>query len=109
MDDLPSLPWLGPPQALQLIRIVQEALTNVLKHAAASTLRISAHRNGTYIEVCIADNGKGFDVGAILAGRGLRHLSKRAASLHGSVLIDSRPAGGTTVRLLLPVTVRASI
>jgi signal transduction histidine kinase len=91
------------------MRIVQEVLTNVLKHAAASQMRISAHCSGAYIEVCIADNGRGFDVGAISTGRGLRHLSQRAASLHGSVLIDSRPGGGTTVRLLLPIAMQAAI
>jgi signal transduction histidine kinase len=103
MDDLPALRWLGPPQALQLMRIVQEILTNVLKHAAATQMRISAHCSGPYIEVCIADNGRGFDVGTTSTGRGLRHLAQRAASLHGSVLIDSRPGNGTTVRMLLPV------
>jgi signal transduction histidine kinase len=108
MDDLPVLTWLGPPQALQLMRIVQEVLTNVLKHAAASQMRISAHRSGSYVEVCIADNGRGFDVGSISTGRGLRHVSQRAASLQGSVLIDSRPEGGTTVRLLLPIARQAS-
>jgi len=91
------------------MRIVQEVLTNVLKHAAADQMRISAHRNGAHIEVCIADNGKGFDVGTMSTGRGLRHVSRRAASLHGSVLIDSRPDGGTTVRLLLPVARQAPV
>ena len=109
MDDLPALPWLGSPQALQLMRIVQEILTNVLKHAAASQMRISAHCSGPHIEVCIADNGRGFDVGTTSTGRGLRHLAQRAASLHGSVLIDSRPGQGTTVRLLLPVAVPTPI
>lgn len=105
MHDLPPLPWLGPPQALQLIRIVQEVLNNVLKHAAASRMKISALVSEPYIEVCIADNGCGFDVGAMSAGRGLRHLSQRAASLHGSVLVESQPGKGATVRLLLPVVV----
>ena len=109
MDDLPVLAWLGSPQALQLMRIVQEVLTNVLKHAAATQMRISAHCSGACIEVCIADNGKGFDVGASSPGRGLRHLAQRAASLHGSVLIDSRPGSGTTVRLLLPIAMQAAI
>jgi signal transduction histidine kinase len=109
MADLPALPWLGPPQALQLMRIVQEILTNVLKHAAATQMQISARSSGAYIEVCIADNGRGFDVGTTSTGRGLRHLAQRAASLHGSVLIDSRPGQGTTVRLLLPVAIPTSI
>jgi signal transduction histidine kinase len=107
MQDLPPLAWLGPPQALQLMRIVQEVLTNVLKHAGASRMQISAHCDGPYVEVCIADNGRGFDVATISTGRGLRHLAQRAASLHGSVLVDSRPGEGTTVRLLLPVTITA--
>ena len=108
MHDLPPLKWLGPPQALQLMRIVQEVLTNVLKHAAASHMRISARCSELYIEVCIADNGRGFDVATTSTGRGLRHLRQRAASLHGSVLIDSGPGSGTTVRLLLPVATGTS-
>jgi len=108
MQDLPSLKWLGPPQALQVIRIVQEILTNVLKHAAASRVRISATCCDSRIEVCIVDNGCGFDVAATSTthGRGLRHLPKRAAILHGSLLIDSTVGGGTTVRLLLPAAAR---
>jgi signal transduction histidine kinase len=103
MQDLPPLTWLGPPQALQLMRIVQEVLTNVLRHAAASHMRISAHFTEPFVEVCIADNGRGFDIAANSTGRGLRHLPRRAASLYGSVLVDSRPGSGTTVRLLLPI------
>ena len=108
MQDLPPLAWLGPPQALQLMRIVQEVLTNVLKHARASRMQISAHCAGAYVEVCIADNGRGFDVATISTGRGLRHLAQRAASLHGSVLIESQPGRGTTVKLLLPVAIPAA-
>jgi signal transduction histidine kinase len=103
MHELPTLDWLGPPQALQLMRIVQEVLTNVLKHAAASQMRISAHRSESFIEVSIADNGRGFDSAATGGGRGLRHMSRRAASLQGSIVIDSQPGVGTTVRLLLPL------
>ena len=108
MQDLPSLSWLGPPQALQLMRIVQEVLTNVLKHAHATHMQISAHCSGPFIEVCITDNGCGFDAATTPTGRGLRHLAQRAASLDGSIVIESRPGGGTTVRLLLPVEIRVS-
>jgi len=83
--------------------IVQEILTNVLKHAAASQMRISARCSESFIEVCIADNGRGFDIAATSVGRGLRHLSRRAANLHGSIVIDSQQGVGTTVRLLLPM------
>ena len=103
MQDLPSLTWLGPPQALQLMRIVQEVLTNVLRHARARRMQISAHRNGLHIEVLIADNGCGFDTAKMSTGRGLRHLPQRAASLNGSLIVESQPGSGTTVRLLLPI------
>jgi signal transduction histidine kinase len=108
MQDLPPLSWLGPPQALQLMRIVQEVLTNALKHARASRMQISARRSGVFIEVCITDNGCGFDMATTPTGRGLRHLPQRAASLHGSVIIESQPGNGTTVRLLLPFAIRVA-
>jgi signal transduction histidine kinase len=103
MQDLPALNWLGPPQALQLMRIVQEVLTNALKHARASRMKISAHCSGLFIEVCVTDNGCGFDTATTPTGRGLRHLPQRAASLNGSLIVESRPGTGTTVRLLLPI------
>ena len=109
MHDLPALTWLGPPQALQLIRIIQEVLTNVLKHAHATRMQISAQRSGLFIEVCVTDNGCGFDTATTPTGRGLRHLAQRAASLNGSIVIESRPASGTTVRLLLPIAIRVSV
>jgi signal transduction histidine kinase len=108
MQDLPALNWLGPPQALQLIRIVQEVLTNALKHARATRMQISAHCSAPFIEVRVTDNGCGFDAASTPTGRGLRHLPQRAASLNGSVIIESRPGSGTTVRLLLPIAIRAS-
>jgi signal transduction histidine kinase len=106
MQGLPPIEWLAPSQALQVIRIVQEILTNILKHAAATRVRISTSYSTDQIEVRIYDNGCGFDAGAAMknCGRGLRHLPKRAASLRGSLLIDSMPGNGTTVRLLLPLT-----
>jgi signal transduction histidine kinase len=107
MQDLPPLSWLGPSQALQLTRIVQEVLTNILKHAHATHMQISAHRSGQFIEVCITDNGGGFDAATTPTGRGLRHLAHRAASLHGSIVVESRPGTGTTVRLLLPIAIGA--
>jgi signal transduction histidine kinase len=108
MQDLPTLSWLGPSQALQLMRIVQEALTNVLKHARATHMQISARCSGRFIEVCITDNGCGFETTTASTGRGLRHLAQRAASLNGSVVIESRPGTGTTVRLLLPIAIAVS-
>ena len=50
-----------------------------------------------------ADNGCGFDTAKMPPGRGLRHLPQRTATLNGSLVIESQPGSGTTVRLLLPI------
>jgi signal transduction histidine kinase len=114
MDDLPSLTWLEPTEALQILRMAQEILTNVLKHAQARTLSVSTRLSrdadndeGACIELCIADDGQGFDVEAAQGGRGLRHLKERARRLGGVLSIESSVGQGCTVRLTLPVTSKA--
>lgn len=106
VDDLPLLPWLDPTAALQVLRIVQEALTNVLKHARARTVRIEMRKEDDRVEVNVVDDGAGFDVDAMLergeGGRGLRNLRKRAQQLGGDVSFSSQP-GCTRVALLLPL------
>jgi signal transduction histidine kinase len=106
VDDLPQLPWLDPTAALQVLRIVQEALTNVLKHSRAHTVRIEMRKEDDRVEVNIIDDGEGFDVPAMLergeGGRGLRNLRKRAQGLGGDVSFVSQP-GRTRVTLLLPL------
>lgn len=108
MADLPPLPWLEPPQALQVLRIVQEALTNVLKHARASELRIAArHETDTagqqVVIVEIADDGVGFSPLAATAGRGLRNMRERARRLGGALAVTAAAGEGTRVELRLPV------
>ena len=106
VDDLPPLPWLDATAALQVLRIVQEALTNILKHAKARKVTIALRKTDQAVEVHVADDGVGFDTSAVgdapTASKGLRNLRKRAQSLGGDVLFASRP-GGTCVTLVLPV------
>ena len=108
MAELPPLPWLDPTNALQVLRIVQEALTNVVKHARASEIVISARptardsdRPGVVVRV--ADNGVGFDPAQARAGRGLDNLRRRAALLGASLAINSQAGGGSCVALTLPL------
>lgn len=103
VQDLPPLPWLHPPDALQVLRIVQEILTNVLKHARASTVRVGTSRNADAVQVLIRDDGVGFDTTQAQQGRGLRHLSQRAQRLGGRVELVSTPSQGTLVTLHLPL------
>jgi signal transduction histidine kinase len=103
IDDLPALPWMGPTEALQVMRIVQEVVTNSVKHSFAQHIRIAAQVRDACVEVCIADNGRGFDVDADYPGRGLSFLKQRVHGLGGTVEIRSTLAIGTTVKVMLPI------
>lgn len=102
MQDLPALPWLGATEALHVMRIVQEVLNNVVKHAQARHVHFSARAVGGTVEVRIVDDGIGFDRAYALPGRGLASLQQRATELGGTIEIDSRPGKGTAVCLRLP-------
>ncbi|MFG6486521.1 sensor histidine kinase [Roseateles sp. BYS78W] len=106
--DMPPLPWLEPTQALQVLRLVQEAVTNVIKHARAQTLSVSARPDGDALEVCIADDGCGFDPGAATAGRGLASMRQRAQALGAALCWHGEPGQGTRVSLRLPLRPSAS-
>ena len=110
--DLPSLPYLTPRNVLHILRTLQEALTNVLKHARASTIIVSSGtdqvRGMAWIKVC--DDGPGFAStekpnveAAVPVGRGLGNMRRRAEAIGGSLLVESS-AAGTTVTLLLPLS-----
>lgn len=108
MGDLPPLPWLDPSHALQVLRIVQEAFANVIKHAQASEIHIGAQPavdgvGHPLVVVRIADNGIGFDPAHVRRGRGLGNLRRRAADLSATIDIRSKPGQGTSISLRLPV------
>ncbi|MCE4553853.1 sensor histidine kinase [Roseateles cellulosilyticus] len=105
MADMPPLPWLEPAQALQLLRLIQEAMTNVIKHARARTLSLSAAHVGDALEVGIRDDGCGFDTAAPRVGHGLPSMRQRARALGATLQWDSTPGAGTCVTLRLPLHV----
>ena len=109
VEDLPPLAGLGPHGALDVLRIVQEAINNVLKHAQATMIGVAAYgaRDGAP-RVCIEirDDGCGFDRGAARdkrSGRGLGNMASRAARIGAQLEIETA-AQGTLVRLWLPAT-----
>lgn len=103
MADMPPLPWLEPAQALQVLRLIQEAMTNVIKHAQARTLMLAASRAGDALEVRIEDDGCGFDPAAARAGQGLASMRQRARALGAALAWHSAPGEGTRVSLRLPL------
>jgi signal transduction histidine kinase len=86
-----------------VVQLVRESLSNVGRHADASTCRVSLYRQGDQAIVEIDDDGTGFDPSAVRRGEGLTNLENRAAALGGKAVIDSSPEQGTTVRLVLPL------
>jgi signal transduction histidine kinase len=100
---LPDLPNASPGTVLGVLRIVQEALTNALKHANAGTVSIEAAWLAPLLEINIRDDGRGFDRELITAGRGLSSLAHRAAAIGGRLIVVSAPGQGTRVSLRLPL------
>ncbi len=87
-----------------IFRTVQEALTNVLKHAAASTVSIVLECRDGWLQIIVEDNGKGFDPNSpIMAGHlGLAGIRERLALIGGVLIIDSAPDVGTTLYVRIP-------
>ncbi|WP_030198400.1 sensor histidine kinase [Streptomyces sp. NRRL S-87] len=93
-----------PPGAdLAAFRIVQEALTNVVRHSAARTARVRVVRTRDALELTVADDGPatGGDAGG--SGTGLTGMRERAAALGGTIEAGPRPTGGFAVRAVLPL------
>lgn len=111
VEDVPELDWLDAPSALHVLRIMQESISNTLGHSKATQLSFKCKmallsgRPGLRIEV--VDNGHGFDIAAPVLGRGRRNMAQRAEALGGKLEILSRPGGGTTTILWLPLVRRS--
>jgi signal transduction histidine kinase len=96
-----------------LFRIIQEALTNVVKHAEATKVRVQLQLSDSMATVQVEDNGKGFNVEAALNGEGIRQnlglhgMAERATLLGGSFTIKSQLGQGTQLRVEVPVSEEA--
>lgn len=94
--------------AMAIYRILQEALSNVARHAGASRVAVRVGLEDGMLVLTVADNGRGFDVAGVLSGPvegklGLLGMQERAAVLGGRFSIHSVPGLGTTVRVALPL------
>lgn len=93
-------------QELQLYRILQESINNVLKHSEASALRVLFKRTEKGVELKIQDNGKGFDFSEKLndfQSLGLKTLKERIAAIHGSMKVNSEKGFGTSLCFIVYV------
>jgi len=96
---------LSPVMALQLLRIVQEALTNVRKHAAAHHARVQLHKDDGALLLSIADDGRGFNPDMPLDHHhlGLASMRERTESLHGQFTLATGPKQGTHITVTVPL------
>jgi signal transduction histidine kinase len=104
--DAPNSPMPFLPTTYEaLSQMANEALSNVIRHATASEVRLTARQQNGVFELEIADNGRGFEIqqASDQSGLGLRNIQQRARLHGGNVVIDSRPGGGTRIVLSLPV------
>ena len=98
----------SPDLALVLYRIVQEGLTNIIRHAQANQVTIDLVQNGNLLHLVIEDDGKGFDPAQILPEEGKRHLGlismhERAELIGGNMEMYSAPGEGTTIKVQVPL------
>ena len=103
--DLPAAGLVtGDELATSLFRIVQESLTNVVRHAQASQASVSLTARDGELTLCISDNGAGIGEGMRKGGIGVVSMRERALAHGGSFSIASSPGAGTsiTVRMALP-------
>lgn len=96
---------------VQVLRVVQEALTNVRKHSGAHSALVTCHDDGDRVTVVISDDGHGFDLASLPEGRegfGLHSMRERMELLGGTLTLDSAPGRGTRVVASVPSPNRAA-
>jgi len=100
---VPDAAGIGAPTQQAAYRIVQEALTNVTKHAAARRVEVAVRADGGLLQVSVVDDGLGPGAASATDGRGLLGMRERAQLLGGSFRAGPRPGGGFEVRAELPM------
>lgn len=106
---------LPPHLEIMLFRILQEAVSNILRHAGASKVIINLRLKDDYVALEIKDNGRGFDVektkeGAVTRKQlGLLGMQERISLVNGTVKVESTPGEGTTLRVYVPLRIEDTI
>jgi PAS domain S-box-containing protein len=96
---------LPPMLETTIFRIVQESLSNVRKHAAATTASVVLEREGNRVRIRVTDDGCGFDPAAVAEDRfGLESIRQRSRLFSGEPVIRATPGGGTTIEVSLPIS-----
>lgn len=102
--DIPALQWLDPRNGLHILRILQEAFANIIKHTRATQIQVATAHTDESVMVTVADNGQGFaaDQPSPHSGKGLNNQLRRAAAIGAQLVWESSEAG-TRLTLVLPI------
>jgi signal transduction histidine kinase len=103
VDGVPPREELSAEIATVAYRVVQESLTNVIRHARARTVSVTVTVHGGRLRAVVEDDGVGFDPSRSSEDLGLRGMRERAGLVHGTLSIASAPGRGTSVALEVPV------
>ena len=88
---------------IQIFRIIQELLTNIIKHAQATEAIVQFSEHENKLNIIVEDNGKGFNIEANRHGVGLTNIEKRVEKIDAELVIDSGSGNGTTIILNIPL------
>jgi signal transduction histidine kinase len=102
---LPPNDALGPGAHQALCRVAQEALANVGRHARATEVNVSLNSEGNGFTLEVQDNGAGFDTSDARSGMGMTNMQARTDELGGTLIINRRAGGGTTMRCTVPCSI----
>ncbi|HVD40709.1 MAG TPA: GAF domain-containing sensor histidine kinase [Solirubrobacterales bacterium] len=94
----------GGDEERLVYRLVQEALTNIVKHASAARVEVSVREEDCEIEIVVRDDGEGFDPTSSSGGRGLIGMRERIELLGGSIEVTSAPGDGTAIAATVPLS-----
>ncbi len=106
-----QLPVLSDAKAIGLFRVLQEALTNVMRHAEAHSVQVRLSVEDEALRLCIGDDGRGFDERVCRRGQsfGLVGMRERVLALGGRLEIDSQPGEGCLLCAWVPLTGRSAV
>jgi PAS domain S-box-containing protein len=90
-------------ESVELLRVLQEALTNARRHSAARNVEVRLLTQDEECLIEVTDDGRGFDVASVPAGVGISGMRERVEGLGGTIEISSRPGKGTRVKLSVPL------
>lgn len=104
VENIPTIDWLDSRSALHILRILQECITNIIKHTSSTTVEVAAHCDNEFVVVSVKDNGPGFNPTNLngTSGKGLSGQKNRALAIGANIVWVSN-SSGTTVTLHIPL------